>query len=87
MPRNPTGSLYPNLEFNQLDPEEYMRLRENPNTKKNTESNVSTYNRVMQKYEQESGQQWVNLDDAPRAQLPDLLSKFLQITTRVNGTV
>jgi hypothetical protein len=85
--RHPTGSLYPDPALDLLEPEEYLKLNENANTRKNVDSAVANYDRVMMAHEEKSREKYIGLDVATPDELPRLLLKFLQIARQRNKKV
>jgi hypothetical protein len=84
--RHPTGGA-PNQNLDLIDPDEYLALNANPNTKKNVAHAVKTYERVMAELAIKSGEHFESLQEAPAAQLPYLLQKFLQTAKTLTGGV
>ena len=70
-----------------MDPEEFLELNKNGNTRKNSNAALSSYNRVMKKLGEDLGEEFVPLETTPAAQLPYLLMKYLQAAKREDDTV
>ena len=70
-----------------MDPDEYLALNVNANTKKNEDMAAKTYDRVMNELAMKSGEHLESLQEAPVVRLPYLLQKFLQTAKMINGEV
>ena len=59
-----------------MDPEEFLELNKNGNTRRNMNVALSSYNRVMKKLGEDLDEEFVPLETAPIAQLPYLPSTY-----------
>ena len=84
--RHPTAGA-PNQNLDLMDPDEYLAINSNANTKKNIEHAAKTYDRVMAELADQSGEHFESLQEAPLTRLPYLLLKFLQTAKTLTGGV
>ena len=70
-----------------MDPDEYLAINSNANTKKNIEHAAKTYDRVMAELADQSGEHFESLQEALLTRLPYLLLKFLQTAKTLTGGV
>ena len=82
--RHPTGD-FGDVDYDLMDPKDYLQFNKNGNTKRNIDVAVRTYNRVMEQLSLKSGEAYESLQDAPVERLPHLLMKFMQTGRKKNG--
>ena len=75
----------PNLDL--LDPNDYLELNKNGNTRKNSDMALRQYERVMSRLSERGGEDFESLKEASVERLPYLLLKFLQSAKKSDGTV
>ena len=86
--RHPTAQRgNANVDLDLLSPEEFLRINQNGNTKKNEEVAMTAYTRVMNNLSEKSGEVFPPLQETPVDQLPYLLLRFLQSMKKANGEV
>ena len=84
--RYPTGGAV-HADLDDMDPDAYLALHANANSKKNEKFAVDVFDRVMGELSERNGEQFESLQEASVERLPYLLQKFLQTATKVGGQV
>ena len=75
------------MDLDTLSPEQYMEQMRNGNTRRNDETAVKTFERVMAELSKKTGEVYESLEEATGDRLPFLLSKYLQAAKKVDGSV
>ena len=70
-----------------LDPEDFLAMNKNKNSKRGEKSAVGTYNRVIKDFCAKKGLNYVSLEDSKTESLPNMLLKFFQIAKMKSGKV
>ena len=71
----------------QMDPEEYLELNKNGNSRRNQDVALRSYERVMNQLGQSMGEEFEPLETASIVKLPFLLMKYFQAAKREDDTV